>query len=120
MPRKSKEEVFFEAHKQTIYEAAKGRDKDYLEDRLFAVLLVCGYPAAQAYRLAYPQSNASLQSSAALACRRVKEPYIQEILSRISNSYWDGFIMLNDRVCVEKSRRRPAYRGKRKNKIDPV
>ena len=119
MPRKSNKELYFETHKSTIYDAAKGRTSDVMEDKVFAMLLLCGVPASRAYRIAYPQSKATLQSSAALASRRVREPHIQDILSRISNHYWDGLLTLNDDVCTEKTRRRRVYMGKRKDRLDP-
>lgn len=120
MPRKSKAELDFEVHKQTIYQAANSYySPPYEEDKLFAILVLCGYPGATAYRLAYPQSTATNQSAAALASRRLREPYMQQILNRVAQSYWSGYICLNDKHCSDKRRRYPAWNGKRKNKIDP-
>lgn len=133
MARKSKrqieEEANFEAHKQTIYAAARStygfHDRRvmgrvlYEEDMLFAVLVLCGYPHSRAYRAAYPQSRATLQSSAALASRKLREPGIQRILKEICDTYWDGLLYLNDGVCQEQSRKRPKWMPPRRNKITP-
>lgn len=130
MGRKSKrqleEEAYFEANKETIYQVSRNpygpcgnRNWKYEEDKLFAILVLVGYPAAKAYRLAYPQSKATLQSSAALASRKLHDPAIQEILRTICDSYWENCLYLNDGVCQEKSRKRPKWMLPRCNKITP-
>lgn len=130
MGRKSKkqleEEAYFEANKETIYQASRNpygpfgnRNLKYEEDKLFAILVLVGYPAAKAYRLAYPQSKATLQSSAALASRKLHEPEVQGVLNKICGSYWSGCLYLNDGVCKEKNRKWPKWLSKRKNKIEP-
>lgn len=50
-----------------------------MEGRLFACLLVCGYPANRAYQIAYP-TKADANSAAALASRKVASWEIQAIL----------------------------------------
>lgn len=133
MARKSKrqieEEANFESHKRTIYSAARDtygfHDRRvmgrvlYEEDMLFAVLVLCGYPHSRAYRAAYPQSKATLQSSAALASRRLREPHIQRILKAVGDKYWDGLLFLCDEACQEAYRKRPKWKPPRRNKITP-
>lgn len=119
MPRKSKRQREFEEKKQTIYQASDELGQPYEEDRLFAILCVCGYPAAKAYRLAYPHSQASVSSSAVLASRRLKEPAVQEILNAIGGSYWCGLIYLKDGIIKERWRRWPSYCPPRKDRIEP-
>lgn len=119
MPRKSKRQREFEEKKQTIYQASDELGQPYEEDRLFAILCVCGYPAAKAYRLAYPHSQASVSSSAVLASRRLKEPAVQEILNAIGGSYWWGLIYLKDGIIKERRRRWPSYCPPRKDRIEP-
>ena len=50
-----------------------------MEGRLFACLLVCGYPANRAYQIAYP-TKADANSAAAMASRKVNSWEIQAIL----------------------------------------
>lgn len=119
MPRKSKKQLEFEEYKETIYQASNECGQPYEEDRLFAVLMVCGYPAAKAYRIAYPHSQASVASSAVLASRRLKEPAVQRVLNGIGYSYWHGHIYLKDGKIMERRRRWPKYLNPRKDRIEP-
>lgn len=127
MARKSKrqieEEEEFENHKATIYQAAKGNtwSVDFEEDRLFAVLCVCGYPAAEAYRIAYPDSRASVTSSAVLASRRLREPSVQQLIINLIKSFENGFLTINTACNKEKGRRskRPRWLPPAKKSFDP-
>lgn len=88
------------------------------EDRLFCVLLLCGYPAAAAYRAAYPTS-ASVASSAVLASRKLHEPLIQELLALINDCYWDGSIILKTDCYKGKAKRWPKWMPPKKKNLDP-
>lgn len=119
MPRKSKEQQYFESHKQTIYQRLNDglHSPDYYEeDKLFVVLLLAGYSAAAAYRIAYP-SKATMQSSAVLASRRIREPQIQKLLSNVLDSADDGLLYLCKKGFKGK-RRWPSWKGKRVDNID--
>lgn len=103
----------------TIYEAASDIVGEICqEDRLFAALIVSGFPANRAYLLAY-DSNATTNSASSLACRKLQDEGVQRILNRIGRSYWGGDIRLNDRHCREKRKRWPSYLGRRQNKLEP-
>jgi len=105
--------------RQTIYEAASDMAGEFCqEDRIFAALVLCGFPGSRAYRIAY-DSKASANSSASLACRKLQDEGVQKIMNRIGRGYWNGNIRLNDRHCREKRKRWPAYLGKRQNKLEP-
>lgn len=127
MARKSKrqieEEEAFEKHKSTIYQAAKDKDwaVDFEEDRLFAVLCVCGYPAAEAYRIAYPNSRASVSSSAVLASRRLREPGVQSLIACIIRDFENGYLTINTTCNKGKGRRsrRPRWMPPAKKSFDP-
>ncbi|WP_336536615.1 hypothetical protein [Bacteroides acidifaciens] len=119
MPRKSKEEKYFEAHKQTIYECLNDysdSNRFFEEDKLFVVLLLAGYSAAAAYRIAYP-SKATMQSSAVLASRRIREPQIQMLLNRVMDSADSGLLYVSQKGFKGK-RRWPSWMGKRVKNID--
>ena len=119
MPRKSKEEQYFEAHKQTIYECLNDYSdspKFFEEDKLFVVLLLAGYSGAAAYRVAY-NTKASNASSAVLASRRVREPQIQMLLGRVLDMADNGLLYVSKKGF--KGRRRwPSWRGKKVKNID--
>lgn len=119
MPRKSKQQKEFEINKQTIYECLNsGLDSSryFAEDKLFVTLLLAGYPAAAAYRIAYP-SNATMQSSAVLASRRIREPQIQTLLGRVLDSAECGYLYISKKGFKSK-RRWPSWMGKKVNNID--
>ena len=56
------------------------------EERLFACLLVCGYPANRAYQIAYP-TKADANSAAAMASRKVNSWAIQQVLRHFKRLY---------------------------------
>ena len=56
------------------------------EGRLFACLLVCGYPANRAYQIAYP-TKADANSAAALASRKLGSWEIQAVLKNFKRLY---------------------------------
>lgn len=125
MSRKTKrqieEEALFEKNKSTIYQAAK-EDRfslTYEEDRLFAVLTICGYPAAAAYRIAYPMSKASRSSSAVLASRKLQEPDVQQFIRSMLNKFYDGFLTINTACYKGVQYRRPIWKNPPKKKFYP-
>lgn len=129
MGRKSKRQIEaeeeFEKNKFTIYQAAKGdyRSADYEEDRVFAVLAVCGYPAAAAYRIAYADSRASAASSAVLASRRLREDGVQQLISNLIEMFEHGFLTIN--TSCRKGKRRRSWGSwykppKKKKRFDPI
>ena len=61
-------------------------DQITMEGRLFACLLVCGYPANRAYQIAYP-TKADANSAAAMASRKVASWEIQAILRCFKRMY---------------------------------
>ncbi len=125
MARKSKKQVeddeLFEKYKATIYQAAKDDyfSVSYEEDRLFAILSICGYPAATAYRIAYPKSKASQASSAVLASRRLQEPEVQQFILSMINKFYDGYLTINTACYKGKQYRRPAWKNPAKKNFDP-
>ncbi len=126
MGRKSKyqieEEALFEKHKATIYEAANEdmRSVSYEEDRLFAILLLCGYPASRAYKAAYPMSNATQASCAVLASRRIREPEVQPLIRSMLHKFEDGYLTINKKCYKSKPSRRPRWLPPAKKKFDPT
>ncbi len=118
MPRKSKEEIYFEIHKQTIHECLSGQGSQfYQEDKTFVCLLLCGYSASAAYRIAYSSSNATNSSAAVMASRRIREPHIQTLLKRVIDVAEDGMLYLSKKGFKSKMRRQ-SWRGKPKKNID--
>lgn len=61
------------------------------EDKLFACLLVCGYPANKAYQIAYP-TKADANSAAALASRKVNSWAVQVVLKHYARLYDTGAV----------------------------
>ena len=59
--------------------------------RLFACLLVCGYPANRAYQIAYP-TKADANSAAALASRKVGSWEVQAVLRNFKRLYDNGSV----------------------------
>lgn len=120
MVRKSKEEKYFEVHKQTISECLNdglhGLDV-YEEDKIFVLLLIAGFSAAYAYRTAY-DTSATNASSAVLASRRVREPQIQRLLSRVFDCAESGLLYISQKAYKGKKRKWPAWMGKKVNNID--
>ena len=121
MGRKSKSELYFDRHKQTLYSAVQScvRPGFYEEDKLFCILILSGYPATRAYSIAYPQSKASQSSMAALASRRLQENNIQLLLANVADAYWRGLICLKDKPLPKYRKGWPSYMGRKNNKIDP-
>lgn len=115
------EDIDFEKRKATIYQAAKENffSLTFEEDRLFAVLVVCGYPAAAAYRIAYPMSRANQASSAVLASRRLQEPEVQQFISGMINKFNDGYLTINTACYKGKTKRRPKWMGAPCTKFEP-
>lgn len=120
MGRKSKEEINFELRKQTIYQAISDghySSKLYEEDKLFVVLLMAGYSAAMAYRCAYRASTASMQSSAVLASRKIREPVIQSLLARVIDCANSGLLYVSQKGFKGKPRW-TKWMGKKVKNID--
>lgn len=67
------------------------------EDKLFACLLVCGYPANRAYQIAYP-TKADANSAAALASRKVASWSVQSILRYFKRMYANGSVAFPDHL----------------------
>ena len=65
--------------KKEYYARHPFSDQITTEGRVFACLLVCGYPANRAYQIAYP-TKADANSAAAMASRKVNTWEIQAIL----------------------------------------
>ena len=61
------------------------------EDKVFACLLICGYPANRAYQIAYP-TKADANSAAALASRKVGSWEIQSVLRNFKRMYDNGSV----------------------------
>ncbi len=115
MGRKSKQEIYFESHKMTIYECLNSYSdshKFFEEDKMFVALMLSGFSAAMAYRLSY-KTSATMQSSAVLASRRVREPQIQTLLDCA-----DSGLLYISRKGFKGKRRWESWRGKRVKNID--
>lgn len=120
MARKNKEEKYFEVHKQTISECLNDGLYGYEifeEDKIFVLLLIAGFSAAYAYRTAY-DTSATNASSAVLASRRVREPQIQRLLSRVFDCAESGLLYISQKAYKGKKRKWPAWMGKKVNNID--
>ena len=72
-------------------------DKITPEDKVFACLLVCGYPANRAYQIAYP-TKAHINSAAALASRKVGSWEIQAVLRNFKRMYDNGSVAFPDHL----------------------
>ena len=85
--------------KKKEYYARVGFNPDMIsaEKRLFACLLVCGYPANRAYQIAYP-TKADANSAAALASRMVGSWEIQAILRNFKRMYDNGSVAFPDHL----------------------
>lgn len=121
MAKKKKKEEPEKAYKDertTIYASSKIPWKTFEENRLFAILVMCGYPASKAYRIAF-DTKASANSSASLACRKLQDKEVQFILSMISHSYWGGSIRLNDKYCKEGRKSWGPYLGRKERRLKP-
>lgn len=124
--KKEEPEKSYKDERLSIYESSKVSSHfAYLcnhetlgEDRLFAILVVSGYPTAQAYKIAY-NSKASVSSCASLGCRKLKEAGVQFILRMISHSYWEGNIRLKDKYCKEGRKHWDPWMGRRVRKLKP-
>ena len=68
-----------------------------MEGRLFACLLVCGYPANRAYQIAYP-TKADANSAAALASRKIGSYEIQAVLRYYKRMYDNGSVAFPDHL----------------------
>ena len=68
-----------------------------MEGRLFACLLVCGYPANRAYQIAYP-TKADANSAAAMASRKVNSWEIQAILRNFKRMHDNGSVAFPDNL----------------------
>lgn len=71
------------------------RWSDVSSEGLFAILIVCGFSASDAYRCVYP-TLASNSSVASLASRKIREEKVQELLFGIRKHYWQGDLRLRD------------------------
>ena len=71
---------------KTYYARIKFNDLIRREDKAFACLLCCGYPASQAYQIAYP-TKADANSTAAMASRKVNSWAIQQVLRHFKRLY---------------------------------
>ena len=126
MARKSKkqieEEAKFERYKATIYEASDEEmwTVNFEEDRLFAILLICGYPASKAYKAAYPMSNANQASCAVLASRRIREPEVQQLIGSMMRKFEDGYLTISTKCYKSKPYRRPRWLPPAKKKFEPI
>lgn len=119
MGRKSKQEIYFESHKMTIYECLNSYSdshKYFEEDKMFVALMLSGFSAAMAYRLSY-KTSATMQSSAVLASRRVREPQIQTLLDRVIDCADSGLLYIS-RKGFKGKRRWEAWRRKQVKNID--
>lgn len=67
------------------------------EDKVFACLLVCGYPGNRAYQIAYP-TKADANSAAAMASRKVGSWEIQAILRNFKRMYDNGSVAFPDNL----------------------
>lgn len=83
---------------------------------MFVALILSGYSAAMAYRLSY-KTSATMQSSAVLASRRVREPQIQTLLDRVIDCADSGLLYIS-RKGFKGRRRWAAWRGKQVKNID--
>lgn len=85
--------------KKKEYYARVGFNPDMIsaEERLFACLLICGYPANRAYQIAYP-TKADANSAAALASRKVGSWEIQAILRYFKRMYDNGSVAFPDHL----------------------
>lgn len=72
-------------------------DQITMEGRLFACLLVCGYPANRAYQIAYP-TKADANSAAAMASRKVGSWEIQAVLRNFKRMYDNGSVAFPDHL----------------------
>lgn len=61
------------------------------EDKLFCILLVAGYSANRAYLIAY-NSNADINSAAAMASRKVNSWEIQQVLRQFKFLYDNNMV----------------------------
>ena len=83
---------------------------------MFVALMLSGFSAAMAYRLSY-KTSATMQSSAVLASRRVREPQIQKLLDRVIDCA-DGGLLYISRKGFKGKRRWEAWRGQQVKNID--
>lgn len=88
------------------------------EDVLFCMMMLCGYAGAAAYRASY-HTTASVASSACLASRKIREPYIQDLLGRINENYWLGQIVLKTDCYKGKSKQWPKWMPPKKKNLCP-
>ncbi|MFI3293071.1 MAG: hypothetical protein SNI70_06085 [Rikenellaceae bacterium] len=64
------------------------------QEKLFAELVVIlGYPQAIAYKLAYPDSKANINSASASASRLLSAPHIQRHLKTLYRYYCAGSLI---------------------------
>lgn len=119
MARKSKEEIYFDLHKMTILECLNSNTDShrfYEEDKIFVTLILSGFSAAMAYRLSY-KTSATMQSSAVLASRRIREPQIQILLDRVINCADNGLLYISKKGFKGK-RRWAKWKGKQVKNIN--
>lgn len=121
MRRKSKRQKEEEEEEdfQTIYQAMNDVfPRMFMEDKMFAVLVACGFPSALAFRLANPSSTASGSSSAVLASRKLAEPKVQQFIQMIMDCYWNGLLVLNTQ-CLKHPRRRCEWESPKEKRLIP-
>ncbi len=85
--------------KKKEYYARVGFNPDMIsaEERLFACLLICGYPANRAYQISHP-TKADANSAAALASRKVASWQVQTILRDFKRLYDNGSVAFPDHL----------------------
>lgn len=75
---------------------------DITEDAHFALLILAGFSASVAYRLAYP-TRGDNHSVASMASRKLRDDNVQAVLVQARTLYWNGNLRLNDNFpCVKR------------------